>query len=69
MTLTLKGIACYGVWREDSNALLIGDWADGSEIDDVWCPDVAYKTWADVVDHLSRWADSNGHTLYEVTAC
>jgi hypothetical protein len=69
MKTTIKSIDCYGEWALDSNALLVGEWSDGTEMDDIWSPDEPYESWSEVVEHLSSWANDNGHEIVEITSC
>lgn len=67
-------IDCYGQWCEDSNCLIVGDLADGSELDEFWTGERSYNSqpcvnWTEVVTHLSAWAKDNGYMIYELTAC
>ena len=65
--VTIKGIDCFGVWDEYSNVYMVGDYANGMELDDVWCPPVGMKNWTEAVNHLKVWADDNNIELYELT--
>jgi hypothetical protein len=58
----------------DSNCLIVGDWASGTEMDEVWAGDGwphegMPANWTQVVEHLTAWAKRNGHTIYELSAC
>ena len=69
MKITINNIDCYGAWQWDSNVCLVGTYADGSEMDEIWGPDDEYNTWEPVVAELSQWADKHGHVIEELTAC
>lgn len=66
-------IDCYGQWCEISNCLIVGDWANGDEMEEIWAGDRSDDTnpctcWTEVVEHLSGWAKACGHTIYELSA-
>jgi len=57
-------VDCYGEWREDSNCsavfddeFLDGIWADGA------------NNWTEAVKELAAYAQRNGTTLIECSAC
>jgi hypothetical protein len=67
-------VYCYGEWQEDSNCSIVGDWANGAEMNEIWAgdgwPHEGMPTnWNQVVEHLTAWAKRNGHTIYELSAC
>ena len=67
--ITIAGIDCYGPIRWDSNLIVAGTWADDTEMEIVWCPDISPMRWGDVVTEIKEWADKEGHTIDELTAC
>ena len=67
--VTIAGVSCYGKWDETSNAILIGTWSDGTEMDSIWCPSEVHETWADAVEDILEWAKAGGHTIDEMQAC
>jgi hypothetical protein len=66
---TIENIDCYNEWEPDGAALMVGTWANGAEMEEIWGPPEAYNTWKEVVAHLSQWADRHGHEINELTAC
>ena len=67
--VTIDEIDCYGEFCEDSNVLVVGDYEDGTEVEDFWCGEVGITTWEGAVKELKQWADREGITLYELKAC
>ena len=67
--ITIHGIDCYGKFEETSNVVVIGDWADGSEMEEIWCNDTEESSWTGAVRELKGWADRNGYIIYELGAC
>lgn len=70
----IKGVSCYGQWREDSNCLVVGTLSNGWELDEIWCGDGwphenPPKNWTEVVNHLLEWAERNGHEIEELQSC
>lgn len=71
---TIQGIDCYGEFEEDSNVLVCGDYASGMALEDFWCggeddKGEPIRTWTGAVKELKAWADREGHTIYELSAC
>lgn len=66
--LTINGIDCYGEVEENSNFILIGDWANGQEMEDDWCPEKQPANWTEATAHIKKWADDNGHDVVEMQA-
>ena len=71
-------VHCYGKWQEDSNCQIVGEWADGSEMEEIWAGDgwdeevegKEFPTcWSDVVEHLTKWAHHHGHLIQELESC
>jgi hypothetical protein len=62
-----KEVDCYGEWREDSNCLIVGDWADGSELEEFYCD--GGENWTDVVRKLIDAPALEGAEIYELSAC
>ena len=63
-------VSCYGIWEEGSNCVMIGDWSDGTELDEIWSgDDTETKTWTSAVNKITTWAKKNGHTIFELTVC
>ena len=72
--VTIQGIDCYGEFQEDSNVLVCGELADGRELEDFWCGGTDLDgewitTWTGAVKELKAWADHEGHTIVELSAC
>lgn len=60
-------VVCFGSWHEDSNVLVVGDWADGTEMEEIWAEGAA--TWTQAVEIVTEWAAREGHTIMEMTSC
>lgn len=77
VTITRNGmkVDCFGKWKEDSNCLIVGDWASGDEMEEIWAGDgwpadkEMPKNWTEVVEHLTAWAKQNGHEIMELQSC
>tara|TARA_B100000470_G_scaffold217786_2_gene202471 strand:- start:252 stop:479 length:228 start_codon:yes stop_codon:yes gene_type:complete len=67
--VTIDEIDCYGEFFDDSNVLIVGDYEDGTELEDLWCGKEGIDTWDKVVKELKEWADREGITLYELSTC
>lgn len=60
-------VDCYGDWKEDSNCLVVGDYASGEEMEEIFADGA--ESWADAVEQLTAWAARCGHTIVELQAC
>jgi len=60
-------VSCWGTWKEDSNALCVGEYADGSELEEFFCDGAT--CWADAVEQITRWAKAHGHEVVQMEAC
>lgn len=76
-TITRNGmkVDCYGEWKEDSNCVIVGDWSNGDEMEEIWAGDgwpankPAPTNWTQVVEHLTAWAKEKGHEIMELQSC
>lgn len=68
-----SSITCYGELEEDSNFILVGTYADGTEMEDVWALDgwpneEPPQNWDEVKAHIQQWCDRTGHEVVEISA-
>jgi hypothetical protein len=68
-SVTIKGITCYGTFEEDSNVMVVGTFANGTELEEIWCNDTLETNWTGAVRELKEWADREGHEIDELSAC
>lgn len=69
----LRKIECFGDVEEDSNFLLVGTFADGTEMEENWALDgwphaEPPQNWDEVKAHISNWCDRTGHEVVEISA-
>ena len=57
-------VSCYGRWREDSNAECA---FDDEEFDGIYAD--GGRSWKDVVEKLTKYAERNGTELVQLVAC
>lgn len=67
-------VTCYGEWEETSNCVICGEFESGDDMEDIWAGDGWDKeqgpaNWVEVVEHLTAWAQREGHTIEELSAC
>lgn len=67
--MKIQGIDCYGDFDECSNVIVVGTYASGIEFEEVWCNDTEETNWTGAVRELKAWAERDGHTIDEMTAC
>lgn len=69
VTIKYKGqsVDCYGAWKEDSNAIIVGDWDDGSELEEVFADGA--KNWTEAVHKIIDAPVLQGCKIYELSAC
>ena len=60
-------VVCFGPWHPNSNAVVVGDWANGLEMEEIWADGA--DNWTDAVEQVTAWAARNGHTVMEMTSC
>jgi len=60
-------VVCFGPWHEDSKAVVVGDFCDGSEMKEVWAEGAT--NWTEAVETITAWAKRNGHQVVEMSSC
>lgn len=56
-------VACYGVWRDDSNAQVV---FEDEEYDGIWAEGA--DSWEEAVEKLTAYAKRIGTTVIEIAA-
>ena len=59
-------VDCYGEWREDSNAVVIGEDESGEIFEEVYADGA--DNWTEAVEILTAWAKRKGYTILELQA-
>ncbi len=63
-------VSVYGVWKWNSNCSVIGDYANGEEMDQIWAgDDTETPNWTSAVEKITKWAKKHGHEIMELSAC
>ena len=63
-------VDCYGTWKWDSNCVIVGDYNDGSEMEEIWAgDDTDTLNWTTAVEKITKWAKKHGHDIMELSAC
>lgn len=60
-------VECYGEWKDDSNALIIGTDEDGDAFEEVWAEGA--ETWDEAWYILEPWSERQRITIEELVAC
>lgn len=63
----IRGVDCYGDWREDSNCAILGYDEFGNELEEMYADGAS--SWEDAVDKILKWADDAGVTVLELQEC
>lgn len=69
VTIKYKGqsVDCFGAWREDSNCIIIGDWADGTELEEVYADGA--DNWTQAVHSIIDAPVMKGCEIMELQSC
>ncbi len=62
-----QSVTCFGEWREDSNCLIVGDWPDGDELEEIFADGA--DNWTDAVHKIIDAPVLEGCEIYELKAC
>jgi len=60
-------VRCYGKMEPGQNTVIVGDWADGEELEEYCCD--TFNDWNEAVEQITAWAKREGHTVLELSAC
>jgi hypothetical protein len=62
----IDGIDCFGEWREDSNAMIVGDDPDGNEFSVIYADGA--DSWEDLIKILTTAPVFKGYDIAEISA-
>ena len=60
-------VHCFGVWRWDSNCLVVGTMVNGDEFEEIWAEGA--DSWVEAIKILEPWAKRIGLVIEELTTC
>ena len=67
MTRNGQTVQCYGEMRPGQNCLVVGDYEDGTELEEFCCD--TFEDWPTAVEALTLWANRIKAEIMEISAC